>query len=320
MASVRAQTFTDFEVIAVDDGSTDETFARLYEWAQVDGRVRVLQVHGRGLIAALATGLAAARGELVARMDADDVAEPDRLEKQVALMDADPGLAACGTHVRYFPESAVRDGARRYERWLNSVTTPEEIRRDMFIECPVPHPTLMVRRNVMAGVGGYREMDWPEDYDLVLRIWAAGYRMSKVPEVLYHWREGPGRASRQDPRYHPDRFRDVKVHFLQRTLLAGGRDAVIWGAGPLGKTFARELAGAGTRIAAFVDVSPGRIGQEIHGAPVVAPERAGEFAGAGSPAQALVLAAVGQEGAREEIRAACRELGLVEGEDLVAIA
>jgi glycosyltransferase involved in cell wall biosynthesis len=318
--SICAQTHTDFEVVAVDDGSTDETFALLFTWAQRDGRVRILQGHGRGLVPALGTALAAARGELVARMDADDIAEPTRLERQVDLLAANPGIAACGTGVHYFPDADVRDGARRYETWINALSTHDEISRNIFIECPIPHPTLVVRRHIILGVGGYRDMGWPEDYDLVLRLWAAGYRLANLPDILYYWRESPGRASRIDPRYGPDRFRQVKVHFLQKTLLAGGREAVIWGAGPLGKAFARELADAGVPVAAFVDLDPRKIGQEILGAPVVSPADAGDFAGPASGRQTLVLAAVGQEGAREEIREACRALGMVEGQDFVAVA
>jgi glycosyltransferase involved in cell wall biosynthesis len=317
--SIRAQTFDDYEVLAVDDGSLDHTFDHLVAWAQWDRRVLVLHGQGRGLVAALASALAVARGELVARMDADDIAEPTRLEKQVALLAGDPGLAACGTRVRYFPDHEVRDGARRYEEWVNASTTPDEVGRDIFIECPLPHPTLMIRRHVLLGVGGYRDMGWPEDYDLILRIWAAGYRMAKIPEVLHRWRERPDRASRVDPRYHPDRFRELKIHFLRNTLLAGDRPAVVWGAGPIGKTFARELAAAGTTIAAFVDIAPNKIGETIHGAPVIPPDRVRELAGSGSPG-ALVLAAVGQPRAREEIRGACRGFGLVEGTDFVAVA
>lgn len=358
IASIQSQSFTDYEVVAVEDGSTDDTGAQLDAWARSDGRVRVIHTGPRGLVAALATGLAAARGELVARMDADDVAEPDRLEKQVALLDGDPRIAACGTGVRYFPDSRVRAGARRYEAWLNSLTTHEEIARDIFVECPIPHPTLVIRRHVLLGVGGYRELGWPEDYDLVLRLWAAGYRMAKVPEVLYGWRESPDRASRTDARYDDVEFRRIKIFFLRRTLLVAGRPAVIWGAGPVGKTFARELAAAGTPIAAFVDLDPHKIGQEIHGAPVLHPRQLGGFisgadaaggtagvswvggvdeAGSGEadapgpasaprrrrspgPPRPLVLAAVGQEGAREEIRAECRRQGLVEGSDFTAIA
>ncbi len=344
ITSIRGQTFTDFEVVAIDDGSTDKTFGHLYTWAQQDSRVRVLQTHGRGLVPALATGLAGARGELVARMDADDIAEPTRLEKQVALLDAEPGIAACGTGVEYFPPEQVRDGARRYQAWLNDLVTPGDIARDIFVECPIAHPSLLIRRHVLLGVGGYRELGWPEDYDLVLRVWAAGYRMAKVPEMLLRWREYPDRASRTDGRYADVEFRRLKIYFLQHTLLAGDRDAVVWGAGPIGKTFARELAEAGTRIAAFVDLDPNKIGQEIHGAPVIGPDGVANFMdayeppgpaaedariafgieqGTGpapAPPRPLVLAAVGQEGAREEIRAACRELGMTELEDFVAVA
>ncbi len=331
ITSVREQTFADFEVVAVDDGSVDDTFDRLYAWARDDSRVRVLRTGGRGLVAALAAALAAARGRLVARMDADDIADPTRLEKQVALMDGDPRIAACGTGVQYFPDRAVRNGARRYQSWVNSLTTRDEIERDIFVECPIPHPTLMIRRHVLLGVGGYRELGWPEDYDLILRVWAGGYRMAKVPEVLLRWREYAERASRTDDRYAEVEFRRIKIWFLQHTLLDGGRHAMVWGAGPIGKTFARELDAAGTRIAAFVDLDPDKIGQEIHGAPVIAPGDVSGFIrdyeppGAGMPdsravPRPLILAAVGQEGARAEIRAECRRQGLVEMDDFVAVA
>lgn len=350
IASIRAQTFPDFEVVAVDDGSIDATSRMLREWAGRDDRVRVIQGHGRGLVAALASGVAAAGAPLVARMDADDAADPERIERQVALMDADPRLAACGTGIAYFPPDRVQAGARRYEAWINGLVTHQDIARDIFVECPIPHPTLMIRRHVLSAVGGYREMGWPEDYDLVLRLWAAGYRMAKLPDVLLHWRESPDRASRVDPRYDDDEFRRIKIYFLQRTLLAGGRPAIVAGAGPIGKAFARDLKFAGTRIAAFLDLAPTKVGQEIHGAPVLAYDELPGFlreyrdpalflaaiAGSRPPAgggvtaepelatdprnRPVVLAAVGQEGARGEIRATLRRQGLVELEDFVAVA
>lgn len=314
IASLEAQTFTDFEVVAVDDASTDETPALLYAWARRDPRVRVLPGPGRGVAAALAAGLAHARGEIVARMDADDIAEPTRLDAQLALLDADPALAACGTRVRYFPDEAVRDGARRYERWVNDLVDPDAIDRDIFVECPIPHPTLAVRRKTLLDVGGYREVDGPEDYDLVLRLWAAGHRMAKVPEVLLHWREGAGRTSRIDPRYSPEAFRRLKVDYLLRTNLAHREGAIVWGAGPVGKAIARELIARGRRILAFVDLDPRKIGQTIHGAPVIDPDGLGRFP------DAFILAAVGQPGAREEIRAELKARGRREGTDFRAVA
>jgi glycosyltransferase involved in cell wall biosynthesis len=369
--SIRAQTFSDFELLVVDDGSRDGTLGLLERWGWRDDRVRVYPTPRRGLVPALATGLAEATGELIARMDADDVAYPDRLERQIALLDDSTDLAACGTGVEYFPAEEVRNGALRYERWINGLVTHDDIARDIFVECPVPHPTLMIRRDVLLEIGGYRDLGWPEDYDLVLRLWAAGHRMAKVNEVLLKWRESPDRVSRTDARYDPIEFRRIKIYFLRHTLLTERRPAIVAGTGPVGKTFARELADAGVPIAAFIDVDPRKIGHEIRGAPVLAYDelpafirdftaageegngaaiaKAGESGGPGphpkdsprgrsgstrrsgvagrirrtarrSSRPPLVLAAVGQEGAREEIRETLRGLGLTEMEDFIAVA
>lgn len=312
--SLRLQTFGDFEVIAVDDGSRDHTWAQLLEWAWRDPRVRPLRTARRGLVPALATAQAYARGELVARMDADDVAEPTRLAAQVGLLARHPDVAACGTHVRYFPRAQVREGALRYEEWLNSLCSPATVEREIFVECPLAHPSLLVRRSVLLAVGGYRDVGWAEDYDLVLRLWAAGYRMAVVPEVLLHWREAPQRASRTDQRYAPEAFRRCKVYFLARTLAAGRAGVVVWGAGPVGKAFARELLAQGITLRAFVDLDPRKIGQEIHGVPVVDRGEIDRFRGA------FAVAAVGSPGAREDIRADLDEAGWREMTDYCAVA
>jgi cellulose synthase/poly-beta-1,6-N-acetylglucosamine synthase-like glycosyltransferase len=293
--SMLRQTHRDLELIVVDDGSEDDTPARLERWSARDRRVRVERQPPAGIVAALERARAAARGPLLARMDADDVAEPTRLEAQVALLRERPELAACGCGVRYFPREAVEGGARRYERWINGVVSPEEISASMFVECPIAHPTLLARSDAMEAVGGWRDRSWPEDYDLVLRLWAAGHRLGKVPDVLHHWREGPDRLSRTDARYAPEAFLACKVRHLRRTLLRDGRSAVVWGAGPVGKRFARALLAAGTVVEAFVDLDPRKIGQAIHGAPVLEPAEAVLLR---AP---LHLAAVGQKGARTRI-------------------
>jgi glycosyltransferase involved in cell wall biosynthesis len=314
MASIRAQSFRDFQVIAVDDGSTDATRALLAAWARRDARVRVLDQPPLGIVAALTHAADAANGEILLRMDADDVAFNARFERQVALLDAQPDTGACGTLVRYFPRSTVAGGALRYEAWINGLVRHEDIARDIFVECPIAHPTLAIRRTVLEQVGGYQDNGWPEDYDLVLRLWQHQVRMAKVPEVLLHWRERPDRASRTDPRYGEAPFRRARVHYLRTTLLPGRDGVVIWGAGPVGKAFCRELQAQGARVRAFVDVDPRKVGQVVHGAPVVAPAAVTDHTGA------FVVAAVGQEGAREEILAELRGKGLREGEDFVAVA
>ena len=321
IASLEAQTLEDFEVLAVDDGSTDATPALLADWAARDPRVRAVRQEAAGIVPALERARAAARGRYLARMDADDVCAPTRLAEQFALMESDPTLVGCGCSIEYFPADTVRDGALRYQEWLNAAVTPEEIERHLFVECPLAHPTFFLRADAVDAVGGYRDPGWPEDYDLLIRLWANGVgaraargRLAQVAEPLLRWREGPDRLSRTHPRYAPEAFLACKVHYLRRTLLKGTRGAVLWGAGPVGKAAARALQEAGTPVLAFVEVDPRKVGQEIHGAPVL---DLGEGAGIEG---ALHLAAVGQPGARDDIRDLLEAAGLAELRDFVAIA
>jgi glycosyltransferase involved in cell wall biosynthesis len=313
LASLTAQTFSDYEVLVVDDGSTDGSAEIAEAHARSDDRFRVLRQEPASIVAALELGRVEARGSLIARMDGDDVALPERLAAQEEAL-ADRGLAACGGRISYFPEEAVRDGARRYERWLNGLVTAEAAARDVFVECPLPHPALTIRADVLAAVGGYRDRGWPEDYDLVLRLWAAGHRFRNVETPVLRWREHGARRSRSDPAYSLEAFVRCKVHHLRPTLLTGFPGVVVWGAGPVGKSFARELQAQGTEVTAFVDVDPRKIGHDVHGVPVVSVEEASSFR------DAFAIGAVAGEQARAEIREAVAAEGRQEGVDFVAVA
>jgi FlaA1/EpsC-like NDP-sugar epimerase len=131
---------------------------------------------------------------------------------------------------------------------------------------------------------------------------------------VLRWRDTPGRISRTEERYSLASFRRCKVHYLRRTLLAAGRPAVVWGAGPTGKALARALLDAGTQLAAFVEVDPRKLGKRIHGAPV------GGIEDAGSCPDALALGAVAGAEGRARVREQAAAVGLVEGVDFVAAA
>jgi glycosyltransferase involved in cell wall biosynthesis len=318
LASVQRQRGLSWECVAVDDGSSDASAACLARIAAEDPRFRILGQPPSGIVAALERGLRECRGDYVARMDADDIMLGRRLQRQVEALVADPTLAGVGCHVRIFPRTRSGDaglGRREYERWLNSLCSAEDVARDAFVECPLAHPTFMLRRSVLEQ-HRYRDAGWPEDYDLVLRLLGAGLRIGVVPERLLCWRDGASRLSRTSPTYAIERFVRCKAHFLARGLLGAGSEYILWGYGKTGRELARALGEHGKRPRAIIELHPGRIGQRILGARVSTPAALPELARQGLP----IVVSVARPGPRGEVRAALAALGLLEGRDYVCAA
>jgi glycosyltransferase involved in cell wall biosynthesis len=272
LESIHHQTFRDWECHIVDDGSEDDSVHIVETWLERDPRFRLHRTDGAGLVAALQEGCAAARSELIARMDADDVSHVERFAKQVALLDSRPEIALCGCRVQDIG-AEVGDGRRRYSEWMNALLEPADLAREMFIECPVAHPTFMMRRAVLEAAGGYRHTDGPEDYDLVLRLWLAGHALANVGgEPLLAWRDWPGRLSRTDRRYREEAFirckREALVAALRRGRFGNVQRLLQWGAGRIGKLWLRTWPHDLVTARAF-DINPRLFGRVIHGVPVV---------------------------------------------------
>lgn len=315
LTSIAGQSEPCIECVIVDDGSRDGSLRVAERFAAQDGRFRVLATPRAGLVAALNRGVDQCRAPLVARHDADDVMHPERLAKQCDALDADGSLAGVGCHVQLFPQHEIRDGMRAYAAWLNSLESAADVRRDAFVECPLAHPTLVLRREMLCALG-YRERGWPEDYDLVLRALGSGARLGVVPEKLLWWRDGPGRLSRTSPAYAQAAFTACKAEFLALGFLAAHDRYALWGYGRTGRALARALSAQGKQLGRVVELHPRRIGQRIHGAEVVAPTALRRTE---APELPLVVSVAGA-GPRAEIRAALAALGYTEERDFVCAA
>lgn len=316
--SLAAQTFSDYELICVDDGSTDATPEILARRQSRDARLRLLLQPHQGIVTALQRGLADCRAPLVARMDADDYAHPERLAEQAAHLDRHPGTALVSCLVAGFPEGQVRTGFQLYLDWLNSLVSDAEIRREIFVESPLPHPSVMFRKAAVEQVGGYLERGWPEDYDLWLRLYRAGARFAKVPRELLAWREHPERLTRTDSRYSLENFLRAKAYHLAHGPLANRDGVLIWGAGMVGRRISKHLLRHELPLLAFIDIDPRKIGRSRRGRPIISPtELPGWWERRRNPA---LLAAVGARGARVLIRQRLTDIGLVEGKDWWGVA
>ncbi|MBW2261313.1 MAG: glycosyltransferase [Deltaproteobacteria bacterium] len=328
VASVLGQSLEDLELVVVDDGSTDGSADRLRAWSGRDPRVRLLESPARGIVPALNHAVREARGALVARMDADDVCLPARLEVQADRLARrhGPDVVGCGAEVL---SREPAPGLEAYLRWVASLTDPRAVRLGCLIESPLVHSGVMARRDLFGshpyrtareaklapGMPGHDGSTWPEDYDLWLRLLRQGARIENVPGPLVRVRWHPDKSTRAGG-FTIAAMARLKLDHLLRTVLADGPPVVVQGAGRHGKMWLRMLRGCGIEVRALLDVSIRRQGRAIEGVAVLPVE---DLPGV---ERALVIVAVGQKGPntrRDEVRSQLGPMGLVEGQDYLFV-
>ena len=182
--SIHNQTFTDWEFIIINDGSTDNSESIVQGWQNRDERIKLISREHKGLTISLNEGLSYAQGEYIARMDADDIALPDRFAKQVAFLDENPDHVAVGCRM------LVIDPEGMPIFTCSKLTTHEEIDAAYMAGQAgiIGHPAVMIRRRVIESIGGYREQfTYAQDRDLFLRLAEVG-KLANLPDTLMQFR------------------------------------------------------------------------------------------------------------------------------------
>ncbi len=312
--SILLQTYTNFELILVNNNSKDGTLDILSEFASEDARIKIVDAEKQSFVNALNTGLSYAKGKYIARMDADDISYPDRLKKQVEYLEKNTrvGLVACQVnHVSTMRTLKQLEGIKHYVDRNNQLITNEDIVVNRFVEAPVIHPTIMFRKSIINKFGGYLHGDFPEDYELFLRWIDNGIKMHKLPEVLYDWTDLPERVTGTDNHFTDQAFFEVKSRYIFKWLQENNQhhpNVVIWGAGKKSRQRFLILHELGIYAKFYIDLWANPTYNVI------------QFQETPPAGRHFILSYVTNREAREQIKAFLVELGYLEGRDFLCVA
>ena len=262
--SILQQIETSWELIAVNDHSIDDSWQILQDFAKKDNRVTVLQNEGSGIIDALRLAYKSSNGQLITRMDSDDVMLPKKLViLKNQLLQNGIGHLATG-QVQYFSADGVGEGYQKYQDWLNGLTANGDNFQEIYKECVIPSPCWMIYRTDLEKCEAFRPNRYPEDYDLCFRFYENDLNVIPNTQVLHQWRDYPNRTSRTDKNYADNRFLDIKVYYFLKLEQNKKRPLILWGAGKKGKLIARQLIEAKIDFH-WVCNNDRKIGKDIYG-------------------------------------------------------
>jgi glycosyltransferase involved in cell wall biosynthesis len=239
ITSIINQTYTNWELIVVNDHSTDESYQALKNFSLQDERINILNNTGKGIIDALKLAYSKSRGSYITRMDADDVMPPKKLELMRKVLIDNPSAVTTGK-IKYIGDN-LREGYQKYEVWMNDLMENNSHYEQIYRECVIPSPAWMMSKKTFDTIGGFSPNTYPEDYDLTLRIYKAKLDIIPVKEVVHVWRDYNERTSRNDPNYTFNAFEELKTKYFLEVDFNRNKNLVLWGGGKKGKNIALLL-------------------------------------------------------------------------------
>ncbi|MDA3838182.1 MAG: glycosyltransferase family 2 protein [Candidatus Delongbacteria bacterium] len=267
--SILNQTEKNWELIVVNDGSEDNSLKILQNFAEKDYRIKIFDnEEGSGIIHALKTAFKHSKGDLVTRMDSDDLMTAYKLEKmKEILLNHDKGNVVTGP-IECFSDDGIKDGYRKYENWLNTLIINESCYSEIYRECVIQSSCWMVHSEDLKKCEAFDLDIYPEDYDLAFRFYKYGLKVRSYSELLHLWRDHPSRVSRNDPRYEDQQYFDLKLKYFFELDHDKSKVLVIWGTGSKGKKLVRKLQEQFEIPFRWVGNNPKKIGEKIYGVKV----------------------------------------------------
>ncbi|MFN3997066.1 glycosyltransferase family 2 protein [Algoriphagus sp.] len=240
LISIQNQSFENWEVIGVNDSSTDESEEIFREFQKNDPRFKTFQNPGKGIIPALDFAFHQSEGKYISRIDADDLMPEKRLEQMRNLILDSPENTVVTGLVQYFADQPISEGYRSYESWINEINLKGLQSENIYRECVIASPNWLTSREVMDSVGGFSKLSYPEDYDLVLKWYEKAVNFRVVPEVTLLWREHSKRTSRNSENYAQEAFFELKIKAFLRLDFRQNL-LIVWGKNPKSKLISMIL-------------------------------------------------------------------------------
>lgn len=306
--SVLNQSITNWELIAANDHSNDSTPSILKYFSEIDKRIKVYTNEGSGIIQALRTAYKNSKGELIHRMDADDLMSKNKLEVLSSALSKGGKGSVATAKVSYFSDGKLQDGYKKYANWLNKLCEENTHWSEIYKECVIASPNWLIHRSDLDECGAFLPNRYPEDYDLVFRLYENRLKVVSAKEVTHYWRDHEKRSSRNLEVYKDNDFFELKWHYFQRNEINSKRPLLIWGAGRKGKKLARLLNDLSIEYE-WVSNNPKKHGKEIY------EQIMQSFKVIIQKNNPQIIVAVGQLGAKAEIRRFLNTNQLIENKD-----